>query len=481
MAGRVKIKSKVVKSTLENKDVIDMFQGVLGTSGEGSATLSIAHPKYVRIMEQSERFIKTISMFSVSRIITLFPDAQQGLAVYLSALKSQHAESFKAPDLDLYVKKRSELEVTMDVPKDYTDVPPAIAVEFQKVFNKIKTCNIINMILVTCKNLVRHKKHIMHSEQLKGDFILRIAGNKLCPLPDLPEVNFRTMYIDDRLTPQDKNFLLLILNKLYTVSHDVYEAVSAPDIDVKEFVKVIMSSIGEIKKQIPRCEQAFQKIIDSVGLLQNNFDGYYKDFVASNNPTIIMENFVIDVSKSTNASPKVTAQFRQIIGYYRKIASQQASNPKLQSLFKQVDKNFQELEKNTKEGSESESESESDIEEVDTGESQVPEAKAPETVVKKPNASKYRRKKEARARKNAAKKAEESKKSESLDATSTEKLKSDDKSKDDSKDESEYTSDSDEDDSGETPTVEPTVSTPVEPIVPTVEPTVETPVEPTVE
>lgn len=468
MAGRVKIKSKVVKSTLENKDVIDMFQGVLGTSGEGSATLSIAHPKYVRIMEQSERFIKTISMFSVSRIITLFPDAQQGLAVYLSALKSQHAESFKAPDLDLYVKKRSELEVTMDVPKDYTDVPPAIAVEFQKVFNKIKTCNIINMILVTCKNLVRHKKHIMHSEQLKGDFILRIAGNKLCPLPDLPEVNFRTMYIDDRLTPQDKNFLLLILNKLYTVSHDVYEAVSAPDIDVKEFVKVIMSSISEIKKQIPRCEQAFQKIIDSVGLLQNNFDGYYKDFVASNNPTIIMENFVIDVSKSTNASPKVTAQFRQIIGYYRKIASQQASNPKLQSLFKQVDKNFQELEKNTKEGSDSESESESDIEEVDTGErseSQAPETKIPETVVKKSNTSKNRRKKVARARKNAAKKAEESKKSESLETAPTEnkkpKDKSEDKSEDKSGDESEYTSDSNEDEGDfvKIPTVEPTVPT----------------------
>lgn len=467
MAGRVKIKSKVVKSTLENKDVIDMFQGVLGTSGEGSATLSIAHPKYVRIMEQSERFIKTISMFSLSRIITLFPDAQQGLAIYLSALKSQHAESFKAPDLDLYVKKRSELEVTMDTPKDYTDVPPAIAVEFQKVFNKIKTCNIINMILVTCKNLVRHKKHIMHSEQLKGEFILRIAGNKLCPLPDLPEVNFRTMYIDDRLTPQDKNFLLLILNKLYTVSHDVYEAVSAPDIDVKEFVKVIMSSIGEIKKQIPRCEQAFQKIIDSVGLLQNNFDGYYKDFVASNNPTIIMENFVIDVSKSTNASPKVTAQFRQIIGYYRKIASQQASNPKLQSLFKQVDKNFQELEKNTKEGSDSESES--DIEEVDTGErseSQAPEAKIPETVVKKSNTSKNRRKKVARARKNAAKKAEESKKSESLETAPTENKKPKDKSEDKSGDESEYTSDSNEDEGDfvKIPTVEPTVLT-VEPTV----------------
>jgi hypothetical protein len=38
MSGRVKIKSKVVKATLGNKDVLDMFHGVLGTS-EGGATL----------------------------------------------------------------------------------------------------------------------------------------------------------------------------------------------------------------------------------------------------------------------------------------------------------------------------------------------------------------------------------------------------------------------------------------------------------
>jgi len=182
------------------------------------------------------------------------------------------------------------------------------------------------------------------------------------PLPDLSRVNFKQMYVDDRLDPGDREFILVVLHKMYVISHDVYEAVSAPDIDVDEFVEVIMSSIGEVKKQIPRCDGAFQKIIESVDLLKGNFSGYYKDYVASSNPTIIMENFVIDVSKNTQASPTVTAQFRRIISHYRKLASQQATNPKLQSLFAQVDANFAELEKKSREAeSESESEDEDDM------------------------------------------------------------------------------------------------------------------------
>jgi hypothetical protein len=125
-----------------------------------------------------------------------------------------------------------------------------------------------------------------------------------------------------------------------------------------------MGSIEEVKKAIPRCDQAFQKIIDSISLLKGNFSNYYKDFTISGNPTIIMENFVLDVSKNTKSSPTVMAQFRKIISHYRKLASQHASNPKLQSLFSQVDANFKELEKC--ESSDSSSDNESDEENLST-------------------------------------------------------------------------------------------------------------------
>ena len=111
------------------------------------------------------------------------------------------------------------------------------------------------------------------------------------------------MYNTKELTNNDRTFILMFIAKLYEISYALYEIISSPDIDVDDFVKIIVSSIDTVKKHIPRCDDAFNKIIESIDILKNNFDGYYKEFVASNNPSIIMENFVLDVSKNTKATP----------------------------------------------------------------------------------------------------------------------------------------------------------------------------------
>ena len=98
MPGREKIKSKVVKATLANKDVLDMFQGVLGTS-EGSATLSVTHPKYLRIRGHIDRFVRLLTVLHGSNLMTLFPGPKEHLGVYVEALKTQLGASFNAPDL----------------------------------------------------------------------------------------------------------------------------------------------------------------------------------------------------------------------------------------------------------------------------------------------------------------------------------------------------------------------------------------------
>ena len=394
---RVKIKSKVVKATLANKDVLDMFQGVLGTS-EGAATLSVTHPKYLRIQGHVERFIRLLDALHGSSAMSLDPGPNEHLEGYVAALKKQFKVNFCAPDFTQWLAppaggSRLSAEAHVATAEDYAKIPAELVAEFGEVFTAAKKCSLVNTVIVVCKNLIAHKKSIGDQAALKDRFLTKGAGTVFAPLPDLPQVNFKQLYIDDRLTPGDKEFILVVLHKLYTIGHDTYEAVSAPDVDVGEFVEVIMSSIGEVKKHIPRCDQAFQKIVESVALLKGNFGGYYKDYAASGNPTIIMENFVLDVSKNTKSSPTVTAQFRRIIAHYRKLASQQATNPQLQSLFTQVDANFQELDKNSRRGAESEDESEDESE------------AAPEPAVAAParrNAGRNRRKKAARARKASA-------------------------------------------------------------------------------
>ena len=166
-------------------------------------------------------------------------------------------------------------------------------------------------------------------------------------------------------------------------------------------MQVIISSLDDVKKHIPRCDEAFDKIRESVGLLKGNFGGYYKDYVASNNPTIIMENFVLDVSKKTESSPKVTGQFRRIISHYRKLASQQAQHPKLRTLFEQVDKNFSALEKESRVADEADTSSDEEVpgDETEKGEAsdvlQVKKSTGARRVRRRRKRTKKRRKKKA--------------------------------------------------------------------------------------
>ncbi len=351
MAKRVQIKSKVVKATLANKDVLDMFHGVLGTS-EGAAQLPVTYPKYLRIAHHTDRFLKLLEMVRDSALFGRFPDFHGHLTHYAATLRAQFARDFCAPNFEDHLGVPALHLVGGLPPPDgaaaYAKIPAEEIAKFNEVFAAVKRCSLVNVVVLTCSNLVKHKKALQDAKALNPKFLTKDAGLSFCPLPDLP-VNFRKLYIDGSLTVDDRQYLMVVLHKLYAIGHDVYEAVSAPDVNVNDFVEVIMGSIGDVQKHIPRCEAAFKKIIESVDLLKGNFGDYYKDFTASGNPTIIMENFVVDVSKNTKSSPAVTAQFRRIIAHYRKLAAQQATNPKLKSLFAQVDANFKELEKKSKE------------------------------------------------------------------------------------------------------------------------------------
>ena len=94
-----------------------------------------------------------------------------------------------------------------------------------------------------------------------------------------------------------------------------------------------------MKKQIPRCNKAFNIIANSVNLLENNFDTYYKHSIEAENPSIIIENFITDVSISQKSSPAVTNQFKKIIMFMkRKTAGNK--DPRVSQLFKVLNSQF---------------------------------------------------------------------------------------------------------------------------------------------
>ena len=345
-----RIKSKAVRGAIDNPEILEMFNAVMGTGGGGDINLRVVYPKYAEAAADCDRFVRVLE--TMAGALATSPAAAGAahraaaghLAAYIARLRAAHLAAFSAPDLAA-LHPPSPVEKAAGMYARVAEVTADEYAAFAAVYHKLKESEIANTVVLTCKNLVRHKRSLQDAAALKDRFILQAAGMSFAPLDGLPEFNLKQLYVAAAEHSDDRRLILLLLHKLYTISHAVYETLSSPDIDVDDFIGVINASLEDIEKRIPRCGAAFKLIRESIGLLKGNFGSYYKDYVASDNPTVIMENFVLDVSNNAKASPTVTAQFRKIISHYKAAASQHAQDPKMRALFQQVDRNFQELEK----------------------------------------------------------------------------------------------------------------------------------------
>ena len=137
---------------------------------------------------------------------------------------------------------------------------------------------------------------------------------------------------------------MIALHKTYSFGFQIYNEIQSPDIDIDTFVNIILKSIGDLQKipELSRCKEAFAKLRESVGMLKENFNSYYRDFVNTKDSSIIMQHFVLDVGKNSTAGAKVAGQFRIIINYYRKMTNGQVTDPRLKSLLDRANKTFSE-------------------------------------------------------------------------------------------------------------------------------------------
>jgi hypothetical protein len=143
-----------------------------------------------------------------------------------------------------------------------------------------------------------------------------------------------------------KKYILNILSHTYLIGHEVYEIITAPNIDIKKFSRVLLANIDKMKKTIPRCDKAFDIIKNSVEMLENNFKGYYKNSVESANPSVIIESFIVDVSMSQKSNAVITGQFRRIIMHMKKQAANN-TDPRVKKLFKILNSQFDLMAKST--------------------------------------------------------------------------------------------------------------------------------------
>lgn len=321
---------KLIKAaSAQSEDVVQMFNDMLGASGKDP---TVFYPKYERLHATVMRFLQLLELLR-DKALGIFPDTQIAVDEYITSRKASMTGEYRFHDLPEICK----LQLSA-MPEDVREL-------ISGKYRLLKDSPIVASIIVATKNIIVHKAHISDTNKLNDKFLTRSAGLSYTPLEDLPALNFKQLYNDDRLDELDRKMFLLILNKMLTTGMDIYRIVSSPDVNVDALSEIIMSSIGDVKKKIRGCGDAFNKILNAMDTLKGNFDGYYKDYVVSSNPTIIMESFVMDVAKTAEPTPKLLRQFKQIIMHYRKISQQHASNPQMKTIFGSLNKNLERIEK----------------------------------------------------------------------------------------------------------------------------------------
>jgi hypothetical protein len=315
--GRAKVK-KITPSSSEDTDVLnDMFAQMTGTE---NADPEIIIPKLARIQTLLNKFTKLYKLLlSFDEFISQF---------------AEHKDEFD--DISKFIQKIETL--TGDSTVSTENLKKSSVDQVNALYKKLKTTPEVQAIIVTSSNLGKHKKYLGDRDNLGDDFIKREPGISLTPLK-FTKLDLKILWSSGKLTGMAKKYILSIISHTYQIGHEMYQIITSPDIDIKKFSKVLIDNIDKMKKQIPRCNKAFDIIANSVNMLENKFDGYYKTSVEAENPSIIVESFIIDVSMSQKSNASITAQFRKIIMFMKR---QSANNkdPRVAKLFKILNNQF---------------------------------------------------------------------------------------------------------------------------------------------
>ena len=300
---------------MKDDSLTTLFQQLLGAD---KPSPSVVKPKYDTLTQCIKLVIRVLEAFNNDVFAANYPDQEsqsQGIIAFVGKLK--------ALDLDRDIKTCDDGKIV-------------------DTYLSIKNSPVVADLLETCKNLIQNKASLDTTDVDVG-FVNRLPGLTFYPF-SFSSINLKEIWVNPATTLQVKKYIVTVCKIMLKKTHKIYEVVTNPDIDVNQFSELIIESIKKVKKLIPRCDQAFAKIEKSVGLLKNNFGGYYKDFIQTQNPACIMHNFVYDVASQDDVDAKTTFQFRKIISFYQKQTQGKIKDPRIKKVFELLGSNMKILE-----------------------------------------------------------------------------------------------------------------------------------------
>lgn len=324
MSRRAKV--KIIRKQMANDgELSDMFNQMMGT---GQINLEIAYPRYLRLRELLAKLRDLYT--SAAGTIRLL---QRANTYY--ATPKRHILAFCANITGVLAE--SSIPACIDVDKYMLDgfkgIPAAEVEQFAKLYELVKNSQVCKMCIMTYDELSHYKDKVNYTGVPDHRFVFNIIGCDWRPLK-FTRLDIVGLLMDDS-SADNARTVMELLRATYELTASLFNELQSPDVDVDKFVEVIAASLEQIKKipELHRCTQAFRKIEESLDLLKSKFNTYYHDFVVTKDSTIIMQHFILDVSKSSDDVPaKVTAQFGQIIAYYRKSTRGKIQDPMMAKL-----------------------------------------------------------------------------------------------------------------------------------------------------
>jgi hypothetical protein len=353
---KVKKQKKVLVNQNSIQDLNDIFNQLLGETKV--LNVDIIFPKYNSLYELYEKSFKLLDMLrnhvvikhmamedeTIRDDLESYNDFMSSFNDFLKNNKNEYTlEEFKKKNLTLEDVNNNDIYCVEKVE------------ELSQKYKNLKKSEITNVHMEYLTNVLNYKKQLEESDDL--EWINGISGHVFDILP-FSDLNFKQI-INFNLEEEEQKifnkFLGLILKKEMDFCKKLYEIIITPDIDVRQLAQLILDNLDNFKKEIPRCDKAFYKIEDALKTLEQNFNNYYKDYVVTNDPTIMIQGFLSDIYQNGKEDPTLVVQLRKIIKYFTdKIKSHQNSNSKingmvdkLNSLFKENDMSLNKLIKKT--------------------------------------------------------------------------------------------------------------------------------------
>lgn len=219
----------------------------------------------------------------------------------------------------------------------------------------IKDHDFIQICMIACSNLsVIHTQFVQSWRTVDRKFMNRFTGLQFKPFMPWCEIDFKALWLIDGERETDlPELLFTVMKNLFNAMRDMYDCYMQPDVNIAHLSELIVSTLVNLRKRIPRCDKAFDKIEESARMLKDNFGDYYRDFLESKDPNNIFTAFISDVSTSCGSDTQLIFQCRKIVDFYRKNAQMKIASGEItgekRKMFESLLNNYKMLDRNASE------------------------------------------------------------------------------------------------------------------------------------